>query len=150
MTAGYGAKVMLAEEYRIGGTCVIRGCVPKKLMVYASRFADAFADAEGFGWTLGSASFDWTKLVAAKEKEITRLSTIYRANLEKAGVALVESRAVVEDAHKVRLLADGRVISAKVILVAQRGAFFGRMYRAANLRSPRMKSLISSSSRSAF
>ncbi len=124
IAAGYGAKVMLAEEYRVGGTCVIRGCIPKKLMVYASRFADAFADAEGFGWTLGSADFDWAKLIAAKDKEIARLSAIYRANLEKAGVVLVESRAVVEDAHKVRLLADGRIISAKVILVATGAAPF--------------------------
>ncbi|MDR3421350.1 MAG: glutathione-disulfide reductase, partial [Xanthobacteraceae bacterium] len=124
IAAGYGAKVMLAEEYRVGGTCVIRGCIPKKLMVYASRFADAFADAEGFGWTSGSTSFDWAKLVAAKDKEITRLSAIYRANLDKAGVALVEGRALVEDAHKVRLLADGRIISAKVILVATGAAPF--------------------------
>ena len=92
VAAGYGAKVMVAEEYRIGGTCVIRGCVPKKLMVYASRFADDFADAEGFGWTVGPASFDWAKLIAAKDKEIGRLSAIYRANLEKAGVQ--SSRAV--------------------------------------------------------
>ena len=75
IAAGYGAKVMVAEEFRIGGTCVIRGCVPKKLYVYASRFADDFADAAGFGWTTGrTPTFDWPTLVAAKEKEITRLS----------------------------------------------------------------------------
>ncbi len=118
LAAGYGAKVMVAEEFRIGGTCVIRGCVPKKLMVYASRFADDFADAAGFGWTVPKATFDWGKLVAAKEEEISRLSAIYRANLEHAGVTLVQSRAVVESAHSVKLLADDRVVSARVILVA--------------------------------
>ena len=74
IAAGHGAKTMVAEEFRIGGTCVIRGCVPKKLLVYASRFADAFHDAKGFGWSVGESHFDWPALVAAKEKEITRLS----------------------------------------------------------------------------
>src|ERR1700756_1603452 len=81
IAADYGARVMIAEEFRIGGTCVIRGCVPKKLMVYASRFADDFEDAAGYGWSVGETSFDWRRLVAAKEKEITRLSATYRANL---------------------------------------------------------------------
>jgi glutathione reductase (NADPH) len=121
IAAGYGAKVMVAEEFRIGGTCVIRGCVPKKIMVYASRYADEFADAAGFGWDVPKPSFEWTKLVSGKEKEITRLSGIYRSNLEKAGIAFVESRAVVEDPHKVRLVAQDRVISAKTILVATGG-----------------------------
>lgn len=118
IAAGYGAKVMVAEEFRIGGTCVIRGCVPKKLMVYASRFADDFDDAAGFGWTLGPRAFDWRALVEAKEREITRLSGIYRANLAKAGVEIVESRAEIVDAHSVRLVADGRVLRARHILVA--------------------------------
>lgn len=118
IAATYGAKVIIAEEFRIGGTCVIRGCVPKKLMVYASRYADEFEDAAGFGWKVPEVSFDWRKLVSAKELEITRLSSIYRANLEKAGVTLIESRAVVEDANTVRIVADGRKISAKYILVA--------------------------------
>src|ERR1700709_24629 len=84
IAAGYGAKVMIAEEFRIGGTCVIRGCVPKKLYVYGSRFAHDFEDAAGFGWTLPERPvFDWPTLVAAKEKEITRLSGLYRANLER-------------------------------------------------------------------
>ena len=123
IAAGYGAKVMVAEEFRTGGTCVIRGCVPKKLYVYASRFADDFADAEGFGWSLPARPvFDWRKLVEAKEKEITRLSGIYTSNLEKAGVEIVLSRAEVEDAHHVRLLKDGRRISAKYILVATGGS----------------------------
>jgi glutathione reductase (NADPH) len=118
IAAGHGAKVMVAEESRIGGTCVIRGCVPKKLMVYASRFADEFADAAGYGWSVPQATFDWSKLVAAKEMEISRLSAIYRAHLESAGIKLAESRAVVEDAHKVRILTDDRVVSARIILVA--------------------------------
>ncbi len=89
IAASYGAKVTIAEEFRVGGTCVIRGCVPKKLMVYASRYADEFEDAAGFGWTVPKPSFDWSKLVGAKETEITRLSSIYRANLEKSGVTLI-------------------------------------------------------------
>jgi glutathione reductase (NADPH) len=121
IAAGYGAKAMVAEEFRIGGTCVIRGCVPKKLMVYASRFADEFEDAAGFGWRVPEPSFDWRTFVAAKEVEISRLSGIYRRNLAAAGVEIVETRAVVEDAHTVRL-ADGRRLTAKVILVATGGA----------------------------
>ncbi|MEJ0093735.1 MAG: glutathione-disulfide reductase [Methylocella sp.] len=121
IAAGYGAKVALAEEFRLGGTCVIRGCVPKKLMVYASRFKDDFEDAAGFGWSFAKPSFDWNKLVAAKETEISRLSEIYRANLEKAGVSIIDSRAELEDAHTVRLLADGRRISARTILIATGG-----------------------------
>jgi glutathione reductase (NADPH) len=118
VAAAHGAKVMIAEEFRIGGTCVIRGCVPKKLMVYASRFKDLFADAAGFGWTLAPPSFDWGKLVAAKEKEISRLSAIYRDNLDKAGVAIEDSRAEILDAHSVCLAAGGRKVSAKIILIS--------------------------------
>jgi glutathione reductase (NADPH) len=121
IAAQYGAKVMVAEEFRIGGTCVIRGCVPKKLMVYASRFKDDFEDAAGFGWTVPRATFDWRKLVTAKEAEITRLSGIYRTNLAKAGAKLIETRAEIVDPHKVRLQSDGRVISARTILVATGG-----------------------------
>ena len=118
IAATYGAKVMVAEEYRIGGTCVIRGCVPKKLYAYASRFADDFEDAAGYGWTIPQKPvFDWSKLVEAKEKEITRLSGLYKANLERSGVQMVEARATVLDTHRVRL-SDGREISAKYILVA--------------------------------
>jgi glutathione reductase (NADPH) len=73
IASGYGAKVMIAEEYRFGGTCVIRGCVPKKLLVYASRFHDEFEDAKGFGWTLPEPKFDWATLIANKDKEIDRL-----------------------------------------------------------------------------
>jgi glutathione reductase (NADPH) len=118
IAAGYGAKVMIAEEYRVGGTCVIRGCVPKKLMVYASRFADDFHDAAGFGWTLGETKFDWATLIRNKDKEIDRLESIYRTNLEKAGVEIVDSRAVIEDPHTVHLLKTGARIRARYILVA--------------------------------
>jgi glutathione reductase (NADPH) len=121
IAAGYGARAMVAEEFRIGGTCVIRGCVPKKLLVYASRFADDFADAAGYGWRVGDPRFDWPTMVAAKEKEITRLSAIYRANLEKAGVRIVEERAEIAGPQSVRL-ASGRLISAKHILIATGGA----------------------------
>jgi glutathione reductase (NADPH) len=117
IAAERGAKAIVAEEFRVGGTCVIRGCVPKKLLVYASRFADDFSDAEGFGWSVGPARFDWPTLVAAKEREISRLSAIYRANLDKAGVELVEERAELIDPHRVRL-AGGRIASAAHILVA--------------------------------
>lgn len=123
IAAGYGARVMIAEEFRIGGTCVIRGCVPKKLYVYASRFADEFEDAAGFGWTIPQTpAFDWRKLVEAKEKEITRLSGLYRKGLESAKVEIFESRAVVEGANEVRIVNDGRIVRAKHILVATGGA----------------------------
>ena len=114
---------MIAEEFRIGGTCVIRGCVPKKLIVYASRFARRVSRRRGFRLErAGATRFDWPKLVAAKEKEITRLSGIYRANLEKAGVAIIESRAEVIDRSSRCGSADGREIArAHVILVATGG-----------------------------
>src|SRR6202171_5676033 len=78
----YGARVAICEELRVGGTCVLRGCVPKKLLVYGAQFADAFADAEGFGWTLSTADFDWPKLIAAKDKELARLEQIYKNMLK--------------------------------------------------------------------
>jgi glutathione reductase (NADPH) len=119
IAAGYGAKVMIAEEFRVGGTCVIRGCVPKKLYAYASRFADDFEDAAGYGWTIPQKPiFDWRSLVEAKEREITRLSGIYRANLERAGVLVEETRATIEDANTIRLSEGGRLIRARTILVA--------------------------------
>lgn len=117
IAAGHGAKVMLAEEFRMGGTCVIRGCVPKKLLVYASRFPDAFEEATGFGWQVPAATLDWPALVAAKEKEITRLESAYTDTQHKAGVTVVKSRAVLDDPHTVRL-ADGRRVRARHILVA--------------------------------
>src|SRR5215212_12250380 len=105
IAGNYGARVMLAEEFRVGGTCVIRGCVPKKLLVYASRFAHQFEDAAGYGWTLGEPTFDWATLIANKDREIARLEAAYTANLLRSKVEIIKSRAVLEDAHTVRLLA---------------------------------------------
>src|SRR5438270_2674834 len=85
IAATHGARVMVAEEYRVGGTCVIRGCVPKKLLVYASRFGHEFEDAAGFGWTVSEHVFDWTTLIANKDKEIDRLEAAYVANVQKTG-----------------------------------------------------------------
>jgi len=124
IAAGHGARVMIAEEYRIGGTCVIRGCIPKKLLVYASRFAHEFEDAAGFGWTVAPAAFDWPTLIANKDKEIARLETVYRSNLEKAGVEIVKSRAVIEDETTVRLLASGARVRCGHILIATGAAPF--------------------------
>ena len=124
IAASHGATVMVAEEYRYGGTCVIRGCVPKKLLVLASRFADEFELAASFGWSVGATRFDWPTLVAAKNREIGRLEAIYRRNLESAGVVPVESRAELEDAHTVRLLATGERVQAENILIATGGRPF--------------------------
>ncbi len=121
MAAQYGARVMLAEEYRVGGTCVIRGCVPKKLLVYASRFRAEFEDAEGYGWSTAQLSFDWPTLIANKDREIARLEAAYTAVLDKAGVTIVKSRAVLSDAHTVQL-ADGKQVRAAHILIATGGA----------------------------
>src|SRR2546427_2598875 len=126
IAAGYGASVMVAEEYRVGGTCVIRGCVPKKLLVYASRFADEFEDAAGYGWTLAEPVFNWSSLIANKDREIARLELAYTTTLERARVKLVKSRAVLEDAHMVRLVATGEKIRARHILIATGAApWFG-------------------------
>ena len=121
IAAQHGARVMVAEEYRVGGTCVIRGCVPKKLLVYASRFRAEFEDAAGYGWTIPQRSFDWPTLIANKDKEIARLEAAYTMTLERAGVAIVKTRAVVADAHTVQL-ADGKRVRAGTILVATGGA----------------------------
>ncbi|MCV6601060.1 MAG: glutathione-disulfide reductase [Cohaesibacter sp.] len=121
MAATYGAKVAIAEEYRVGGTCVIRGCVPKKLMVYASKFAHDFKDAEGFGWTVGDTSFDWKTLIERKDKEIDRLNGLYMQNLERHNVEIIHSRAEIEAPHRVRLIGEDRHVSAKHILIATGG-----------------------------
>jgi len=120
MAATYGARVAVVEEFRVGGTCVIRGCVPKKLYVYASRFHDLFDIAPTFGWQV-EASFDWPTLVANKEKEITRLEAAYTANLEKPGVQVIRDRAVVTGPNSVRLEGAGRELEARYILVATGG-----------------------------
>ena len=122
MSASHGAKVAVAEEYRVGGTCVIRGCVPKKLFFYASHFAEEFEDAAGFGWTVADAKFYWPTLVKNKDAEIDRLNGIYIKNLEASGVEILQGRAIVKDANTVTL--DGRDITAKYILVAVGGTPF--------------------------
>jgi glutathione reductase (NADPH) len=121
IAAQHGARVMVAEEYRLGGTCVIRGCVPKKLLVYASRFRGEFEDAAGYGWTLPQTSFDWPVLIANKDKEIARLEAAYSATLERAGVAVVKIRATLADAHTVQL-ANGDRVRAAYVLIATGGA----------------------------
>jgi glutathione reductase (NADPH) len=118
IAAGHGAKVAIAEEYRVGGTCVIRGCVPKKLMVYASRFREEFEDAAGFGWNVGEPHFDWAKLKANRDAEIARLERIYHSLLQGSKVETFPERAVIEDAHTVRLIESGRTVRAGHILVA--------------------------------
>ncbi len=121
IAAGHGARVMIAEEYRMGGTCVIRGCVPKKLLVYASHFHQEFEDAAGFGWTVAPPTFDWATLIANKDKEIARLEAAYTVNVEKSGARVLKTRAVLEDAHTVRL-ANGETVRAKNVLIATGGA----------------------------
>ena len=117
IAAKYGAKVAVAEEYRVGGTCVIRGCVPKKLFVYASQYAEAFEDAIGYGWTTQAVSFDWQTLLQAKDKEIDRLNKAYIRNLEASGAELIQARATFKDAHTLAL-SDGREVTAEKILIA--------------------------------
>jgi len=119
ISGGHGAKVAVAEEYRYGGTCVIRGCIPKKLLVYASGFPEAMEDAAGYGWTFGAGSFDWKTLIANKDKEIARLEGIYQRLLTGAGVTAFAARATLEDAHTLRV-GDSRV-TAERILVATGG-----------------------------
>lgn len=120
IAAQHGARVGIAESFRFGGTCVIRGCVPKKLLVYASRFPESFREAAGFGWNVTAPVLDWKKLVAAKDKEITRLEGIYSANLEKAGVTRFAEQARIAGPGRV-VLASGREITAKEILIATGG-----------------------------
>ena len=121
IAALHGARVMIAEEYRMGGTCVIRGCVPKKLLVYASHIHQEIEDAAGFGWTIPQASFDWPTLIANKDKEIARLEAAYTANVEKSGARVLKTRAVFEDAHTL-CLATGEKVRAKYVLIATGGA----------------------------
>ena len=121
IAAGHGARVMIAEEDRVGGTCVIRGCVPKKLYVYASRFADDMADARAFGWQVEQTGFDWPKLREAVAAEVTRLSGLYVRGLGSAGVELVHERAAITGPNNVRLARSGEVITARHILVATGG-----------------------------
>ena len=118
-SAGYGARVAVAESRYLGGTCVNVGCVPKKLLVYGAHFADDFEQAEGFGWSLGEARFDWPTLIANKNREIERLNGIYRKLLVNSGVTLLEGHARLLDAHSVEL--DGKRYTAERILIATGG-----------------------------
>jgi glutathione reductase (NADPH) len=120
MAANYGARTAIVEEYRVGGTCVIRGCVPKKLFVYASRFSEMFEIAGSFGWTV-NAEFDWPTLVANKDREIARLEAAYVAALEKPGVEVIRDRGILTGGNRVELVKSGRVLEAKTILVATGG-----------------------------
>jgi glutathione reductase (NADPH) len=117
VASSHGARVMIAEEFRVGGTCVIRGCVPKKLLVYASRFSEEFEDAGGYGWAVPKPTFHWPTLVANVSGEVARLEAAYTSTLERFNVALVKSRAMLEDAHTVRL-ANGARVRAETILIA--------------------------------
>ena len=121
MAAELGLKVGLCEEYRMGGTCVIRGCVPKKLYFYASSFSETFKSATSFGWEIGKYSFDWSELVKAKDDEILRLEKIYHSNLIKSGVKIFNSTGRIDGAHQVSL-SSGEIISSKFILIAVGGA----------------------------
>ncbi|MCQ4629464.1 glutathione-disulfide reductase [Shinella sp. CPCC 100929] len=121
LAASMGKKVAIAEEFRFGGTCVIRGCVPKKLYVYASQFREHFEDAAGFGWQVGETSFDWQALIAAKEKEITRLEGLYRKGLDNAGATILATRAVLVGPNTIRLTATDELVTAERILIAVGG-----------------------------
>jgi glutathione reductase (NADPH) len=121
VAAALGKKVAIAEEFRYGGTCVIRGCVPKKLFVYASQYHEHFEDSAGFGWTVGETSFDWKKLIAAKDAEITRLEGLYKKGLANANAEILDTRAELVDAHTVRLVAFGKTVTAKTIVIATGG-----------------------------
>src|SRR5713101_6119542 len=116
IAAGYGAKVAVAEERYLGGTCVNVGCIPKKLLVYAAEFSEAFEDAAGFGWTCGQPSFDWRTLLTNKDREIERLNGVYERLLTGAGAEVLRQRAQLLDAHTVAV--DGRRLTARYILVA--------------------------------
>src|SRR5215813_1090746 len=119
VAAEHGARVAIAEADRWGGTCVIRGCVPKKLLVYASEISRTIDDARGQGWVIPEAHHDWASLIAAKDKEIARLSNAYAERLRKAGAEVIAGRARLADRHTVEV--GGRTITAAYILVATGG-----------------------------
>ncbi|MEW5704470.1 MAG: glutathione-disulfide reductase [Pseudomonadota bacterium] len=117
--AGHGARVAICEADRVGGTCVLRGCVPKKLLVYGARFADDFEDAAGFGWQINSRDFDWKRLIERKNRELDRLNGIYLKMLDAAGVRLIEGRARLLDPHAAEI--GSQRVTAETILVATGG-----------------------------
>ena len=116
IAAAYGARVAVAEERYLGGTCVNVGCIPKKLLVYAAEFGDAFEDAAGFGWTPGKPAFDWQKLIANKNHEIERLNGVYERLLTGAGARIIRGRAEILDAHTITI--NGQGCTAQYILAA--------------------------------
>jgi glutathione reductase (NADPH) len=117
--AAYGARVAIAESVRIGGTCVLRGCVPKKLLIYGVHFHEEFEDARGYGWTIDNVRFDWGKLIAAKDRELDRLNAIYIKMLQDSKVEIIEAHATIVAPHKIKI--GSRTVSAKHILVATGG-----------------------------
>ena len=119
MSASYGARVAVAEERYLGGTCVNVGCIPKKLLAYAAHYAEDFADAAGFGWSVGERVFDWARLIENKDREIARLNSVYAKLLDEAGVKRIEGRARVVDPHTVEI--SGQTFSAENLLVATGG-----------------------------
>jgi glutathione reductase (NADPH) len=121
LAAMHGARVAVAEEHRVGGTCVIRGCIPKKFMVYASEFSTAFKTARSYGWSVGETSFDWDAFLSAKDVEIARLSGVYVKNLQNAGAELIHGRAELVDAHTVVVPSKGLTLKADKILIATGG-----------------------------
>jgi glutathione reductase (NADPH) len=122
VAAALGKRVAIAEEYRFGGTCVIRGCVPKKLFVYASQFSEQFEDAAGYGWTVPlRPEFDWRALIANKDREIDRLESLYQRNVDAAGAVIFRSRATLVDRHTIRLANSDHVVTADQILIATGG-----------------------------
>ncbi len=120
ISSGHGARVAIAEEWRVGGTCVLRGCVPKKLLVYGAHVAEELETAAGYGWDIEGARHDWGRLIANKDTELDRLNTAYINTLENAGVEIIMGRATVSGPHEVTI--DGRTITAGIILVAVGGA----------------------------
>ncbi|MEO0730207.1 MAG: FAD-dependent oxidoreductase, partial [Pseudomonadota bacterium] len=121
IAAQHGARVAVAEEYRYGGTCVIRGCVPKKLFVFASRFPGDFAASEGYGWSREAATFNWQTLLENKDREIGRLEGLYKKNLANSGVETFDSRAELTGPNSVRLIQADREVTADKILIATGG-----------------------------
>ncbi len=116
LAAMTGAKVAIAEEDRVGGTCVIRGCVPKKFMVYASEFSHHLKTAKGYGWTVENATFDWPRFLEEKDKEIARLSGIYVRNLQNAGAELAHGKARLLDAHTLQIDKVGERTADKILI----------------------------------
>lgn len=119
ISAGYGARVGICESSRVGGTCVIRGCVPKKLLSYAAHFAEEFEDSEGYGWQLGGAKFSWQTLIQNKDREIDRLNRVYLSLLDNANVTLLEGHGKLVDSHRIQV--GERIVSAEKILIATGG-----------------------------